>query len=78
MPNMMGGCCGFGKSIEPVYYEFHKSSKVAPNNYSKVWQSETVRNTINPSFNMVKKNLTDICNADETVSFRIIFFSNGM
>lgn len=78
MPNITSGCCGFGKEVLPIRYEWHKSSNVNANVYTKVFDSEIVNNTRDPRWNVQKKNISVLCNAEDHISFRIIFFSGAM
>jgi len=71
------GCCGFGREVMPIKFEWHKSSNANPNAYNKVFESELIRNTQSPNFNVQKKGLTQLCNADDRISVRIVFFANG-
>jgi hypothetical protein len=77
MPNVNAGCCGLGREVLPVKFEWHKASNANPNAYNKVFESELIRNTQSPNFNMQKRGLTQLCNADDRISFRIYFFAQG-
>jgi hypothetical protein len=76
MPNIAPGCLCFSGDLLPIRYEWHRSSSVNANVYSKVFESEVVGPmSRHPRFLEQKRSTVALANADPNTSIRIIFFA---
>jgi hypothetical protein len=75
MPNQAAGCLCFSGEVMPIRYEIWRASNTNVNTYNPVFVGANLRNTRNPQWVPEKINIAKLCNADELIPFRFIFFS---
>lgn len=71
LPNLQRQCLGMCAKILPVSYTWLKASEKNLNFFQPVYQSSVVANTLNPKWPCEKRNIANLCSADEQLPCRI-------